>query len=199
MYIEFIQVKNDYLAAAKRTYESGIQTGTGGNLSARIPGTDQMLVKPSGFTYGTLSEDNLIIVDLDGNLKEGKHKPTRESVLHGNIYKRYPWVGGIVHTHSPYGIMCSLAYGEIETITMHTQLKLKANIPIINVTEMVVTEDEMEKVYKVLDGNPNIQAFILRGHGIVALGKTAVEAEETAELIEETAQIYWELKNKRSQ
>lgn len=197
MYIEFIQVKNDYLAAAKRTYVSGIQTGTGGNLSARIPNTDKMLVKPSGFTYGTLCEDNLIIVDLDGNLREGNHKPTSEAVLHGNIYKKYPWVGGIVHTHSPYSIMCSLVYDEIESITMHTQLKLKMNIPIIDVTTMVVTEEEMAKIYKVMNENPSIQAFILKGHGIVALGKTAVAAEETAELIEETAKIYWEFKNKK--
>lgn len=197
MYIDFIRVKNEYLSAAKRTYESGIQTGTGGNLSARITGEDLMLVKPSGYTYGGLNEDNLIVVGFDGKLKEGDYKPTRESVLHGNIYRKYPHIGGIVHTHSPYSIMCSLAYDEIETITMHTKLKLNMNIPVIDVKTMVVTEEEMEKIYKVMDENPDIKAFILKGHGIVALGENAVQAEETAELIEETAQIYWEIKGKK--
>lgn len=195
MYTDFIQIKNDYLNAAKRTFESGIQTGTGGNLSARIKGQDLMLVKPSGNTYGSLNEENLIVVDFEGNLIEGHYKPTREAVLHGDLYKKYPWIGGIVHTHSPYSIMCSLAFDEIKTVTMHTKLKLKVDIPIIDVTTMVVTDEEMLKVFKVLDDQPDIQAFILKGHGIVAMGETAVIAEQTAELIEETAQIYWELRN----
>lgn len=197
MYTDFIKIKNDYLLAAKRTFDSGIQTGTGGNLSARIKGQDLMLVKPSGNTYGSLNEENLIVVDFEGNLKEGLYKPTREAVLHGNLYKKYPWVGGIVHTHSPYSIMCSLAFDEIETVTMHTKLKLKVNIPIIDVTTMVVTEEEMEKIFIVLEGNADIHAFVLKGHGIVAMGETAVKAEQTAELIEETAQIFWELRNRQ--
>lgn len=196
MYKEFITVKNDYLNAAARTYKSGIQTGTGGNLSARIWAGEQMLVKPSGYTYGECREDNLIVVDFEGRLIEGTVKPTQESVLHGNLYKRYPHIGGIVHTHSPYSIMCSLKYEAIEAITMHVKLKLKMDIPIVDVTTQAVTEEEMEKIYTVMDQNPGIQAFILRGHGIVAMGVTAVKAGQTAELIEETAQIYWELMNK---
>lgn len=193
MYLDFIKVKNEYLTAAERTYVSGIQTGTGGNLSARLPESNRMLVKPSGFTYGSLSEENLIVVDFEGNLIEGNYKPTRESVLHGNIYKKYPSIGGIVHTHSPYSIMCSLSFDKIENITMHTKLKLKDSIPIVDVTTMVVTEDEMGKIYTVMDKNPEIKAIILEGHGIVAFGKDAIDAEQTAELIEETAKIYWEL------
>lgn len=194
MYKEFITAKNDFLDAAKRTYESGIQTGTGGNLSVRLPGTDYMIVKPSGFTYGSCSEDNLIVVDYDGNLVEGGLKPTQESTLHGNLYRRYERIGGIVHTHSPYSIMCSLKYDEIEDITMHVKLKLKMSIPVIDIATQSVTKEEMEKIYKVMESAPDIQAFILKGHGIVALGANAVKAGQTAELIEETAKIYWEMK-----
>lgn len=194
MYKEFIAVKNDFLFAAKRTYESGIQTGTGGNLSVRIPGEDAMIVKPSGYTYGSCDEANLVITDFDGNVVEGDLKPTKESTLHGNLYRKYPNIGGIVHTHSPYSIMCSLKYDEIEAITMHCRLKLNMNIPIVDVATQSVTEEEMEKVYAVMDNNPGIQAFILKGHGIVALGANATKAGQTAELIEETAKIYWEMK-----
>ena len=90
----FLNAKNDFLAAAKRTYESGIQTGTGGNLSVRIPGENLMIVKPSGFSYGQCTEDNLCITDFDGNVVMGG-KPTRESTLHGNLYKRYPQIGAL--------------------------------------------------------------------------------------------------------
>ena len=78
MYREFLKAKNDFLQAAERTYSSGIQTGTGGNLSVRIPGTDLMIVKPSGYSYGQCSEENLTITDFAGNLQEGTCKPTRE-------------------------------------------------------------------------------------------------------------------------
>ena len=115
----FLNAKNDFLAAAKRTYESGIQTGTGGNLSVRIPGENLMIVKPSGFSYGQCTEDNLCITDFDGNVVMGG-KPTRESTLHGNLYKRYPQIGGIVHTHSPYAILNSLNFSQALTIIVHT-------------------------------------------------------------------------------
>ena len=194
MYREFLKAKNDFLEAARRTYESGIQTGTGGNLSVRIPEQNLMIVKSSGFTYGSCSEENMAIADFGGNLVEGNYRPTQESTLHGNLYERYPHIGGIVHTHSPYSIMASLTYDEIELVTMHAALKLKKSIPVIDVCTQAVTEEELPKIFKVIDEYPQLQAFILRGHGIVALGSTAAKAGQTAELIEETAQIFWEMK-----
>ena len=106
----FLNAKNDFLAAAKRTYESGIQTGTGGNLSVRIPGENLMIVKPSGFSYGQCTEDNLCITDFDGNVVMGG-KPTRESTLHGNLYKRYPQsfllVNKVIYFLFHFGFLCN--------------------------------------------------------------------------------------------
>lgn len=197
MYREFLKAKDDFLNAAKRTYQSGIQTGTGGNLSTRIPGTDLMIVKPSGFSYGQCNEDNITITDFGGNLQEGLYKPTRESTLHGNLYKRYPKIGGIVHTHSPYSILISLNSRQLELVTMHSALKLKRPVKIIDVTTQAVTEEELPKIFKVLDSEPETSAFILKGHGIVAIASNAVKAEQIAELIEETAMIAWEQKKIR--
>ncbi len=194
MYREFMKAKNDFLQAAARTYESGIQTGTGGNLSVRIPGTDLMIVKPSGYSYGQCTEENLTITDFDGNLQEGTYKPTRESTLHGNLYKRYPNIGGIVHTHSPYAIQISLNFSELELVTMHSKLKLKHPVKVIDVTTQAVTEEELPKVFSVMDEDPSTSAFILKGHGIVAMASSAVKAGQIAELIEETAQIAWNQK-----
>ena len=160
----FLNAKNDFLAAAKRTYESGIQTGTGGNLSVRIPGENLMIVKPSGFSYGQCTEDNLCITDFDGNVVMGG-KPTRESTLHGNLYKRYPQIGGIVHTHSPYAILNSLNFSQVDLVTMHSELKLKYPIPVVDVATQAVTEEELPKVFEVIDKNPGLLALILKGHG----------------------------------
>lgn len=194
MYREFMKAKNDFLQAARRTYESGIQTGTGGNLSVRIPGTDLMLVKPSGYSYGQCTEENLTITDFSGNLQEGTYKPTRESTLHGNLYRRYPNIGGIVHTHSPYAIQISLNFDELSLVTMHSGLKLKRPVRVIDVTTQAVTEEELPKVFAVMDEDPGTAAFILKGHGIVAMASSAVKAGQIAELIEETAQIAWNQK-----
>ncbi|ERF60583.1 putative L-ribulose-5-phosphate 4-epimerase [Treponema socranskii subsp. socranskii VPI DR56BR1116 = ATCC 35536] len=192
MYREFLKAKNEFLQAAARTYESGIQTGTGGNLSVRIPGTDLMIVKPSGYSYGQCNEENLTVTDFEGNLQEGTYKPTRESTLHGNLYKRYANIGGIVHTHSPYAILISLNFDELPLVTMHSQLKLKKPVQCIDVKTQAVTEDELPKVFAVMDSDPETAAFILKGHGIVAVASNPVKAGQIAELIEETAQIAWE-------
>lgn len=197
MYREFLKAKDDFLNAATQTYKSGIQTGTGGNLSVRIPGTDLMIVKPSGFSYGQCNEDNITITDFGGNLQEGLYKPTRESTLHGNLYKRYPKIGGIVHTHSTYSILISLNSRQLELVTMHSALKLKRPVKIVDVATQAVTEEELPKVFKVLDSEPETSAFILKGHGIVAIASNAVKAGQIAELIEETAMIAWEQKKIR--
>mgnify|MGYP003189084503 CR=1 FL=1 len=175
MYREFLKAKDDFLAAASRTYESRIQTGTGGNLSVRIPGTDLMIVKPSGFSYGQCSEENITITDFQGNLQEGLYK----------------------HTHSPYSILISLNDRQLELITLHSQLKLKKPVKIVDVTTQAVTQEELPKVFKVLDTEPETAAIILKGHGIVAISSSAVKAGQIAELIEETAMIAWEQKKLR--
>lgn len=194
MYPEFLKAKTDFLQAAARTYESGIQTGTGGNLSVRIPGTDLMLVKPSGFSYGQCCEENLTVTDFDGNLLEGIYKPTQESTLHGNLYRRYESIGGIVHTHSPYAILVSLHFPELSLVTMHAGLKLKKPVKVVDVTTQAVTSEELPKVFAVMDEDPSTAAFLLKGHGIVAMASNAVKAGQIAELIEETAQIFWNQK-----
>lgn len=188
----FVKAKNDFLKAAARTYASGIQTGTGGNLSVRIPGEDLMIVKPSGLSYGQCTEENLCITDFDGNLVIGELKPTRESTLHGNLYRTYPQIGGIVHTHSPYAILNSLYFQEIALVTKHSELKLKYPVPIVDVVTQGVTKEELPKVLSAIDERPGLSALVLKGHGIVAFDKTAVKAGQIAELIEETALIHWQ-------
>ena len=124
-------------------------------------------------------------------------KPTRESTLHGNLYARYPKIGGIVHTHSPYSILISLNDRQLELITLHSQLKLKKPVKVVDVTTQAVTQEELPKVFKVLDTEPETAAIILKGHGIVAISSSAVKAGQIAELIEETAMIAWEQKKLR--
>ena len=99
------EIAEKLVIASKRAYNRGIQTGSGGNVSARIPGTETMLVKASGGSLGDCTPEGFLITDFDGNVVEGAGKPTREALLHGYIYKLRPDVQSVVHVHSPYAII----------------------------------------------------------------------------------------------
>ena len=101
---ETYKIAEKLVIASKRAYTRGIQTGSGGNVSARIPGTETMLVKASGGSLGDCTPEGFLITDFDGNLIEGTGKPTREALLHGYIYKLREDVNAVVHVHSPYAI-----------------------------------------------------------------------------------------------
>ena len=188
----FLNAKNDFLAAAKRPYESSIRQGR--ESSVRIPGENLMIVKSQvAFPMGSVQRITYVSQILTGNVDNGR-QTTRESTLHGNLYKDIPQIGGIVHTHSPYAILNSLNFSQVDLVTMHSELKLKYPIPVVDVATQAVTEEELPKVFEVIDKNPGLLALILKGHGIVTMDKTAVKAGQTAELIEETSMINWEQK-----
>ncbi|MFA6507584.1 MAG: class II aldolase/adducin family protein [Treponemataceae bacterium] len=179
--------------AAKRAYTRGLQTGSGGNLSARIPGSPYMIVKASGGSFADCDENGAgwVITDFDGKLKEGETgKPTREFLLHGFLYSILPDLKGVMHSHSPWSIVWADDHDSLPCVTHHSKLKFGCDeIPVVNVQAAVVPKEELDKLAALFKANPNLPAFILRGHGIVAVGDSILEAEHTAELVEETAQI----------
>lgn len=188
---EIQKAKEDFMQAAGRAYASGVQTGNGGNISVRIPGQDWMAVKASGTSFGNASQGVFTITDFDGKIVQGSLKPTRETVLHGSLYKRFPNIGAIVHTHSPYSISWSFTGKSLPLVTKQAELKLKHPVPVVGVQTPDVRAEDIPLIYDLLIKLPDLTAFILQGHGIVSVGKTAVEAEHNAEFVEETAKIAW--------
>jgi L-ribulose-5-phosphate 4-epimerase len=185
------KAKQDLVKSAQRAYRRGIQTGNGGNISVRVPGQEWMVVKPSGISFVECTEENLVVTDYDGKVVEGTLKPTREALLHGVLYKNVPWVNGIVHTHSPWTIAWSYTRKDVPLITQHSIGKIGPRIATLLFESFKVTGKEVPDVLGLFQEHPETQAFVLLGHGIVALGKDVLEAEHTAELVEETAQIAW--------
>jgi L-ribulose-5-phosphate 4-epimerase len=184
-------IKKALIEAAARAYRRGIQTGSGGNLSARLPGTDLMLVKPSGVSFIECTKENLVITDFDGKLVAGEGKPSREALLHGVLYRNMPAIGGVVHTHSPWSIAWSLSKRDLPMLTYHSRLKFAAPIITLDIDAPVVPLEEMPRVLSAFEQHPKLSAFLLVAHGIVAVGKNALEAEHVAEMVEETAQVAW--------
>lgn len=185
------KAKEDFMQAAARAYASGVQTGNGGNISVRIPGQAWMAVKASGTSFGDASYDSITVTDFDGNIVQGSLKPTRETVLHGSLYKRFLGIGAIVHTHSPYSIAWSFTGKSVPLVTKQAELKLKYPVPVVAVETPDVRSEHIPSIYDLFEKWPDLTAFILQGHGIVSVGKTAVEAEHNAEFVEETAMVAW--------
>lgn len=175
--------------AAQRAYSRGIQTGNGGNLSARRG--SGMIVKSSGGSFADCGPDGqgFVETDLDGRVLSGTEKPTREVFLHGLMYRLCPEAGGIMHCHSPWSVAWAYDHDVLPMTTLHAQLKIGYDIPVFDIPSANVREIDAPVLKAAFERNPGLRAFILRGHGIVALGKDVLQAEHLAELIEETAEI----------
>jgi L-ribulose-5-phosphate 4-epimerase len=189
------QVKRDIVACAKRAYSLGLQTGNGGNLSSRIAGTDQILIKPSGYSFGECTAENLITVNLAGNQIAGKGAPSRELQTHLAIYNARPDVLGIFHCHSPYAIACAEFHSQIPCVSLHAAAKI-GSIPVLKTVDHA-DQNVKEAVEALLSQNPCLTAFVQMRHGIFGLAGSIIHAEHTAELVEETAHIAWLIESRK--
>ena len=104
----------------KQVYEAnmelprrGLITYTWGNVSGIDRETGYFVIKPSGVDYDVLTPDDMVVMDLEGNKIEGKYKPSSDTATHLELYKKYPDIGGIVHTHSPEAVAWAQAGRDI--------------------------------------------------------------------------------------
>jgi L-ribulose-5-phosphate 4-epimerase len=189
MALELKTLREQIVQAARRAYGIGLQSGNGGNLSARVPGEQIVLIKPSGTSFGEVSEENLVAVDFEGRVIEGSAKPSRELWTHLEIYRLRADVNGILHSHSPWAIACAELFSQLPLHAYHARDKI-GEIPIFDI-DAHADEQVVAGVRVLLEENPSIKAFIQRRHGIFAMAENIILAEHHAELVEETAQIAW--------
>ena len=183
------RIKTELLTCARRAYLIGLQTGNGGNLSARVPKTNRVIIKGSGTSFGECTENNLVTVNMKGEVVEGQGKPSREIRTHLAVYRLRPDVHGIFHCHSPWAVAYAEDIDEIRPLTLHGQSKI-GTIPVLKVSAHA-DEGVVRAVESLLEEHPNLMAFVQARHGIFSLAKNITLAEHNAELVEETAQIGW--------
>lgn len=176
--------------AARRAYKRGLQTGNGGNISARIPGSEQMLVTASGGSFMDCDAggSGWVSADFNGAAAAGS-VPSREAAMHGFLYRRYPEVMAVVHCHAPYSIAWAAAENELPFVSWQASLKLGHPVPVIAQRQPAVSPKECERIAAHLEKSAGLLCFLLREHGLVAMGATPLEAEHLAEFVEECAQI----------
>jgi L-ribulose-5-phosphate 4-epimerase len=184
-----LDLKRQLVKAAHRCSRRGLQTGDGGNVSARIPGTDWMVIKASGSSFADSTKTSFVISDFTGNPMKGEEKPSRESLLHGALYKKLPDIRAIVHCHSGWATGWASTLTPLPFATYHSEIKLNGEIRVFDTHSYAVPKEDIAQILSLFDEYPNAKAFLLKGHGQVALGKDIKSALHIAELIEETAQI----------
>lgn len=188
MYEDLTREREMLTRIAKKLSSRNMQTGNGGNISLRL--TDHaFLVKATDTSFDRANPSDFVVCDMEGNLLEGEKRASKESGLHGALYKKYTACQAIVHCHSPWATGWASTLKPLPTATYHSVLKLGGNIPCIDTNSYAVPREYYEQIFDLLDKTEGGKGFLLKGHGQVAFGKSLYEALDLAELIEETAHI----------
>lgn len=171
-------------------------TFTWGNVSGIDRKEGLVVIKPSGVPYEELSRDDMVVVDLEGNVVEGKYKPSSDTPTHLVLYKAFESIGGIVHTHSPWATSWAQAGKAIPAMgTTHADY-FYGEIPCTR----AMTEKEIQGAYELETGNVIVETFnkldpgaipgvLVHCHAPFTWGKDAHEALHNAVVLEEVAKI----------
>ena len=188
------QLKKEVLEANLLLPKYGLVTFTWGNVSGIDRQSGLVVIKPSGVEYDTMSVDDMVVVDLQGNIAEGKRKPSSDTATHIELYKAFPACGGIVHTHSRWAASFAQAGRGIPPLgTTHGDY-FYGEIPCTR----LMTNEEIAGEYEKETGKVIIEAFdgkdpeavpgvLVHSHGPFAWGKDASEAVHNAVVMEEVA------------
>ena len=170
---------------------------TWGNVSARDG--DYIVIKPSGVEYDKMKADDMVVLDLDGNKIEGKYNPSSDTPTHLELYKAFPKIKGITHTHSNYATSFAQAGCKIMALgTTHADY-FYGDIPITrHLNEIEVIENYEKNTGKVIiETFTNIDymaipGVLVRSHGVFAWGKNASDSVHNAVVIEELAKMNYQ-------
>ena len=181
------ELREKLIKVARKCFQYRLMAGTWGNLSVRFD-REKVLITPSGFEKTALKPENLLLMDLEGNVLRGDLKPTIETSMHLGIYKARNDVNAVIHTHSPYAMTLSIINEPIPVLTVEFASAVGHEVP---VTGFVLpgTKDLADEVVKAL-GEDRVAALI-RNHGVVAVGESLEEAYNVAILVEEEARTYF--------
>jgi len=189
-------LKEDVFKANLNLVKHGLVLFTWGNVSGIDRKTNLIVIKPSGVSYDDLKPENMVVVDFDCNVIEGILKPSSDTLTHIELYKAFPEIGGIVHTHSTYAVAWAQALKSIPAMgTTHAD-HFYGEIPCTR----ELSKEEVERGYEKETGTVIIEAFkgidplhvpgvLVGNHGPFAWGANAEKAVYNAVVLEEVARM----------
>ncbi len=190
------KLKEQVLSANLELPRRGLVTYTWGNASGIDREQNLVVIKPSGISYEELRTEHMVVVDLDGNVVEGKLTPSSDTPTHLILYKHFKEIGGVVHTHSKWATIWAQAGKSIPALgTTHADY-FYGSIPCTR----KLTVEEIGLAYEIETGNVIVEAFndtnpihipgvIVNNHGPFTWGKDAIEAVHNAVVLEELSMM----------
>jgi L-ribulose-5-phosphate 4-epimerase len=158
---------------------------TSGNISARVPDEELMVIKASGVSYDDLDPDAIVVCDLSGDLVEGDLKPSSDAATHGVVYREMPDVGGVAHTHSAYATAWAIHGEPIPCVMTAMADEFGGEIP-VGPFALIGDEEIGRGVVETLQGHRS-PAVLMRAHGVFTVGASARDAVKTAVMCEDVA------------
>ena len=174
---------------SRRAFNRHLVSGTGGNLSLRVPGTDTVLVTPSGICLGDVEPEMNILVNLDGDILESPMdlKGSKETAFHLEAYGNRPEIGAVAHVHPPYATAYSCLGKELPLTTISARVGLN-RVPCVECF-MPGSLELCKAVSNGIVNHPESKALLMKEHGILTMAPSIQSAYYLADLIEDTAKI----------
>lgn len=179
------QVRQTVAALHAELTRYGLVVWTAGNISARVPGLDLMVIKPSGVSYEDLTPDSMIVCDLHGSVVDGDLRPSSDTAAHAYVYRELPDVGGVVHTHSPYATAWAARGEPIPCVLTAQADEFGGEIPIGPLAR--IGGDDIGRGIVDTLAKHRSAAVLMRNHGVFAIGRDAPAAVKAAVMCESVA------------
>jgi L-ribulose-5-phosphate 4-epimerase len=164
---------------------AGLVAWTSGNISARVPGTGLMVIKPSGVGYADLTPESMVVCDLDGQVVDGTLSPSSDTATHAYVYRHLPEVGGVVHTHSPYATAWAAVGEAIPCAITAMADEFGGEIP-LGPFALIGSDEIGRGIVATLSGHRS-PAVLMARHGVFTIGPDAQAAVKAAVMCEDVA------------
>ena len=179
------EVRREVAAAHRELMRAGLVTWTAGNVSARVPGEDLVVIKPSGLSYDELTPETMVVVDRLGNVVEGDLVPSSDTATHLYLYRSLDSVGAVTHTHSPYATAWAAQGLAIPCVLTAMADEFGGDIP-VGPFARIGGEEIGVAVVETLAGSRS-PAVLMRNHGVFTIGATTRDALQAAVMCEDVA------------
>ncbi len=179
----FKKLKEELVQLHLELPKNNLVVWTSGNVSGRDPETGFVVIKPSGIRYEKLTPEDMVVVDLDGKVVEGRHKPSSDTFAHVYIYRHRPDVNGVVHTHSTFATAWAAAGRPIPPVLTAISDEFGGPIPVGGYAK--IGGDEIgQEIIRSIGASP---AILMKNHGVFTIGKTPEAAVKAAVMVEDVA------------
>lgn len=182
----YTDLKARIVEVARLLEEKNLNNGRSGNISMRVPDSNHVLITPSGLVKSRLNTDDIVVIDTEGRVVEGRWKPSSEVNMHLAIYKARNDVNAIIHAHTVYSTVLAVARKPLPPIIEEAVLFLGGEVRVAEFAPYG-TVQLAENVVRALGDR---KAVLLASHGVVAVGGSLEEAVEVLSLLERLSQVY---------